>query len=304
MITALEYIGFCSPAAAEWETFGPEVLGLEFAGRGPDGEVRLRNDDAVQRILIHQAETNDLAYFGWGVADAAGLRTVVDRLLLESIHVERGDAALARQREVTEIAWFTDPFGFRHELTYGLLRRPSTFRPGRAMSGFVTEDGGVGHAVVVVPDLAAADDFYSRVLGFKLSDTVEIGVSLRFYHCNSRHHTLAIVGIPGMVGVHHLMLECASLDDVGVALDLCNERLVPIAMTMGRHSNDLMTSFYLRSPSGFEVEYGWGGLLVDDSNWVVRAHHATSIWGHKPPVQQLPPGVLRPFNPSGAAANV
>jgi extradiol dioxygenase len=181
----------------------PRSLGLEFVGHGPDGEVRLRNDDAVQRILIHQAETNDLAYFGWGVADSTALGAVVDRLLGESIGVERGDAALARQRGVTEIAWFTDPFGFRHELTYGLLRRPSTFRPGRAMSGFVTGEGGVGHAVVVVPDLAAVDDFYARVLGFKLSDTVEIGVSLRFYHCNSRHHTLALMTPPAFGATNH-----------------------------------------------------------------------------------------------------
>ena len=53
-------------------------------------------------------------------------------------------------------------------------------------------------------------------------------------------------------------------------------------MTLGRHTNDLMTSFYVRTPSGFEIEYGTGGLVVDDDTWEVggaplrRASGATS----------------------------
>jgi extradiol dioxygenase len=123
---------------------------------------------------------------------------------------------------------------------------------------------------------------------------------LRFFHCNGRHHTLAFASVPGMVGMHHLMLEVASLDDVGTALDLCNQHKVPLAMGLGRHTNDLMTSFYVRTPSGFEIEYGWGGRLVDnEQSWVVASYGATSIWGHKPPAEHLMPGIMRPFNPRG-----
>ena len=53
------------------------------------------------------------------------------------------------------------------------------------------------------------------MLGFRLSDRIEAEVCLRFLHCNSRHHTLAFAAVPGMVGMHHLMLEVGSLDDVG-----------------------------------------------------------------------------------------
>ncbi len=175
VITALDYIGIASPAAREWETFGPDVLGLEFAGRGTEGEVRLRNDDAVQRLTIYPADENGVAYFGWGVGGPIGLADMIGRIQAAGFDVANGDAALVEQRGVSALAWFTDSFGFRPELAYGLLRRPSTFRPGRAMNGFVTGDGGVGHAVIVVPDLVVADDFFTRVLGFKLSDTIEIG---------------------------------------------------------------------------------------------------------------------------------
>ena len=297
MIRSLSYIGFTSPNAEKWLEFGPEILGLELAGRGPDGAVRLRVDDAAHRIAVHPGETNDLAYLGWCVGGLAELEDAITTLEKHGLVVHRAESALARERAVAGMAWFVDPFGFRHELSFGQLQKPASFRPGRPMSGFVTGDGGLGHAVLMVPDLARAERFFTEVLGFKLSDRIEAGLSLRFFHCNSRHHTLAFAAIPGMVGMHHLMLEVASLDDVGKALDLCNARQLPLAMTLGCHTNDRMTSFYVRTPSGFEVEYGWGGRTVDDPDaWVVASYDAQSIWGHKPPAQPMPPGILRPFS--------
>ena len=64
-------------------------------------------------------------------------------------------------------------------------------------------------------------------------------------------------------------------------------------MSLGRHTNDMMTSFYVRTPSGFEIEYGTGGLLVDEENWKVETYDATSFWGHRPPEERLVPGIVR-----------
>jgi 2,3-dihydroxybiphenyl 1,2-dioxygenase len=299
VIESLSYIGFRSPRAEEWATFGPEILGLELVDRGPDGAVRLRHDDAAFRIAIHPGEADDLAYLGWAVAGPEALADAVSRLETQGLVVHRGSPALAAERAVTEVVWLSDPFGFRHELSWGQLTRPSTFRPGRAVSGFVTGEGGLGHCVLIVPDLAEAERFYMGVLGFTLSDCVEVGMSIRFLHCNSRHHSLAFAVVPGMVGVHHMMLELSALDDVGSAYDLVQGRDdIPVAMTLGRHANDLMTSFYLRTPSGFEIEYGWGGALVDESEtWVAGSYDAISVWGHKTPDEPLLPGILRPFPP-------
>ena len=284
MITALDYIGFVSPHADQWRTFGPEILGAELAPDGPDGAVRLRVDDAAHRITIHPGETDDLAYLGWHVND---VDTTIAAVEAVGIAVKRGD-----------VATFTDPFGFTHELTTGVQLGPP-FTPGRPISGFVTGDQGLGHAVLIVPDLVAAEQFYTDILGFKVSDTIEHGMTLRFFHClghAARHHTVALVEAPGMVGIHHLMLEVRSLDDVGRALDIVNERQIPLAMSLGRHTNDHMTSFYVRTPSGFEIEYGTGGLLVDDAAWNIGHYDATSFWGHKPPATgPLFPAIMRPF---------
>jgi extradiol dioxygenase len=279
MIKNLAYIGFTSPAAEEWRSFGPEVLGAELASDGPDGAVRLRVDDAVHRMTIHPGERNDLAYLGWEVDDLAATIATV-----EAAGLTVKDGA------------FVDPFGFRHELVTA-VERGEPFTPGRAMSGFVTGAQGLGHVVLIVPDLASGVAFFTDVLGFRTSDTVEDGVSLQFLHCAgraARHHTVALASAPGMVGMHHLMLEVTTLDDVGTALDIVNQRKMRLAMTLGRHTNDLMTSFYVRTPSGFEIEYGTGGLVVDDDTWEVAEHHSQSIWGHKPPAERLFPGILAP----------
>lgn len=281
MIRNLAYIGFTSPAADEWRTFGPDVLGAELAPDGPDGSVRLRVDDAAWRIAIHPGEADDLAYIGWDVDDLDASIAAV-----ESAGIEVTDGE------------FTDPFGFRHQLGRTIEPGQSPFVPGRPMTGFVTGEQGLGHVVLIVPDLAVADDFYGRVLGFRTSDTIDMGFTVRFFHCAShaaRHHTLATTAVPGMAGVHHLMLEVGTIDDVGTALDVVNERSIALPMSLGRHTNDLMTSFYVRTPSSFEIEYGTGGLVVDDDAWEETTFDAMSLWGHKPPAEgPMFPGILKP----------
>ncbi|MGH9885469.1 MAG: VOC family protein, partial [bacterium] len=107
MIQSLSYIGIQSPNAEKWLEFGPEVLGLEVAPRGPDGAVRLRNDDAEYRIAIHPGEKDDLAYLGWAVAGAEALRDAITHFEKHGFEVHVGDKPLAALRAVAEVAWFT-----------------------------------------------------------------------------------------------------------------------------------------------------------------------------------------------------
>jgi hypothetical protein len=55
-----------------------------------------------------------------------------------------------------------------------------------------------------------------------------------------------------------------------------------IGVTLGRHSNDNMLSFYAKTPSGFFVECGWGGRTVNMDNWVPEELTiGPSLWGHE-----------------------
>jgi len=245
-------------------------------------------------LAIHPATEDDLLYRN--VGDAASVESAAARMEWLGLDVSDDQPG---DRPVGTLVSFVDPFGFRHELA-AELPADGSFSPGRPIAGFVTGDQGLGHLVLLVPDLEAALEFYVGVLGLRLSDSVESELSLRFLHCPgraARHHSLALAAVPGLVGVHHLMLEVTSIDDVGRAYDLARTAGLTIAMDLGRHSNDLMTSFYVRTPSGFEVEYGTGGRRIDDNIWEPAVYDTGDLWGHHPPGTGLPvPEILRPFD--------
>jgi hypothetical protein len=120
-----------------------------------------------------------------------------------------------------------------------------------------------------------------------MSDFTEVRVPggqvrLAFLHCNPRHHSIALIEAEGVPKrINHFALECNSLNDLGMARDLCLERGTPIGIDLGCHMDDRMISFYLATPSNFAVEYGWGARTIDDSVWRVEHYDsADSVWGH------------------------
>ncbi|MBK6600200.1 MAG: VOC family protein [Betaproteobacteria bacterium] len=88
------------------------------------------------------------------------------------------------------------------------------------------------------------------------------------------------------------------IDDVGATFYRAQDLGVPIALTLGRHPNDGMISFYGVTPSGFLIELGVDGREVDDRNWEVKTYNAVSDWGHRPVttawIEQLRPGRKSP----------
>ena len=296
MIRELAYLGVASARYEDWIAYGTDVLGCQLAPRGADGAVRLRVDDAAHRITVHPGEQDEFRYAGWAFVNEIEQGAYVDRLRDGGIAVTAGTPDECRDRGVAGMSWVSDPWGTRHEFVWGQHRRPGTFWPGRPLSGFVADEFGLGHVVLVVPDLAKADAFYGDILGFTLSDRVdEEFMKVRFYHCNGRHHSLAVAEVPGKAGFNHLMLELTSLDDVGSGLDLAKQAGVPIVRGLGRHTNDLTTSFYMRTPSAFQIEYGFGGLVVDDRSWVASTNDRPSLWGHEltDEGRANPPGIMR-----------
>ena len=55
---------------------------------------------------------------------------------------------------------------------------------------------------------------------------------------------------------------------------------VPQIATLGQHTNDKVTSFYMNSPSGFDIEFGYGGAVVDWRQHITHEFTQVSLWGH------------------------
>ena len=76
------------------------------------------------------------------------------------------------------------------------------------------------------------------------------------------------------------MLEYRSFDDVGLAYDRAKKAGIPIVLELGHHPNDQVFSFYMRTPSGFGIELGYGGILIDEATWEPQLYDRMSDWGH------------------------
>ncbi|WP_151475919.1 VOC family protein [Streptomyces albicerus] len=286
-VKALGYLAVRGPLA-EWATFGPEVLGAQVAP-SPEGEVRLRTDEKVHRIIIEDgpaAGPSSLVALGLEIVSDEALTGLVATLTDNGIEATE-DPGLAARRGVDRVVRFADSDGNGIEAYVGLPDADSPFVSPTGTT-FVAGPLGVGHVFLFPRGTAsAAAEFYEKVLGFLLTDTISLaslGVPEEdavFLHCNPRHHTVAVGTIPGPPpGLGHLMLEVADVSQVGKAMDRVRAKDEHVNITLGEHSNDLMLSFYVATPSGFDIEYGCNGVLIDDATWKPGHHELLSNWGH------------------------
>jgi 2,3-dihydroxybiphenyl 1,2-dioxygenase len=235
-------------------------------------------DERSYRFDVRHGSAERMLWLGWEVSSKADLDAAERQLQDSGVDVERGSAEESKERGIVDFITFVDPAGNRQEIFYG---QEADFRPlqlTRPMDGYLTGELGMGHAVIGVANFRESLDFYLDVLGFRVSDTFRDFMA--FLHCNPRHHSLALVGTD-KPGLRHIMLETRSIDDVGSAIDVARSRGI-LTRGLGRHTNDQAVSCYFETPSGWEIEYGWSGLQVDDEVWIVRQLAGpTSLWGHE-----------------------
>ncbi|MEU3401477.1 VOC family protein [Streptomyces filamentosus] len=292
-IRALGYLRLETTRPDEWRRYTLDLLGMAEASGSTDDTLLLRLDDRAHRIEIRTGGSDRLLAAGWELAGARALADAVAELEAAGVAVKTADAAECAERRVQGLVHLTDPCGNPLELYWG---QAQDHTPLAAPYGnrFVTGDLGLGHVVLPVPDTGAALDFYENLLGFQLRDSMKLPPQavptaaeqrdfhwMHFLSPNRRHHSLGLY--PGALppGIVHFMVELETLDDVGLGLDRMHAAGVPIASSLGRHTNDRMVSFYAQAPGGFQVEYGWDGLVVDPATWVAKEITADSVWGHQ-----------------------
>ncbi len=283
-------LGYCvigATAPRRWIDFGEQLAG--FAAEERDGAVLLRMDERAVRMLLLPAATDQYRASGWELRSRRAFAAAQAELAAKGIGFEHATAADCVLRGVGEMIWLLDPAGNRHELFHGptLAHRP--FRSPAGVERFVTGLLGMGHVVLPAPNIDQTRDFLHDVLGFEVSDYMTHrplgadGPTMRidFLHCdNPRHHSLALFEGEVPAGCVHLMVELPTLDEVGRAHDRIERAGARLMATLGRHSNDHMVSFYLATPGGFALEYGFGGLQVDWTTHSAFEFTTVSDWGH------------------------
>jgi 3,4-dihydroxy-9,10-secoandrosta-1,3,5(10)-triene-9,17-dione 4,5-dioxygenase len=299
-VCSLGYVVIETRDLSAWTEFATEILGLMPAPSPGAGVALFRMDARPFRFWLQEGEREAFVMPGWELADRADFEETIAKLVEGGVEVERGSPEDAKLRKVYDLARCSDPAGNRIELYYGRFLDYEPFVSPAGVSRFITgENGSMGLGHVVLPALPFDETaaFYKTYLGFGDTDLGRFylqgtpddpGLRFAFMHCgNPRHHSLALGEMPAAAGAVHMMIEAAEIDDVGRALDRVTKRNIPLSATLGRHVNDKMFSFYVKTPGGFDLEFGCHGVQIDWSTWTPTTSLPVSAWGHAfvPPVK-------------------
>lgn len=281
-LRGIGYIGLNVPNRLEWDKFATDIVGLEQATL-PAGDADasyFKADNRTWRIAVRESDTSGVDFIGFEVNDRPSFEAAVRSVEAAGVTPTAATASELAERGVQAMAWFPDPEGVRLEIFWGPIV-DGAFRSPLSEQGFITE-GGFGHAVLMVQDLPAALDFYTSVLGMRTSDFMNFGpgMAIHFLRCTPRHHSIALSAVGPVSGTHHIALEVATVDQVGTALDRATAAGLKITASLGRHKNDRMLSFYMRSPAGFEVEIGCDPVVIDEDTWITNEFTGGDDWGH------------------------
>jgi len=286
-VKQLGYLVFEVSDLAAWADFGTKILGMKVVDAREDAGFSLRMDGHHQRFFIERGPADDLAAVGWEVAGRSELEDIAERLANAGHEVIQGTTEKAARRNVEAIIRVHDPAGNPIEIFYGPKMATEPFVSEVVRSGFVADEQGLGHVVVVSKDMNEHEAFYATMFGLKLSDYIRCEyfghkIDVTFMHANARHHSLAFGG-GQLKRIHHFMVQAKSVDEVGMCYDRFLFSGGMVHQTLGRHPNDKMFSFYGYTPSGFHFEFGSGAIEIDDDTWETTTHDRVSEWGHHPP---------------------
>lgn len=298
-IIGIGYLGFETTKLDEWRSYGPEVMGFQLID-SPESDpesIYFKMDDRRHRIALHPGEIDRISYIGWEARNRVDFIAAVERFKEYGVETTVGDAALCEQRGVKELIRFRDPAGYQHELFYAQKWTPRSFVAGRPHGGFVCDDRGVGHVVLITPEFGPElEHFLLEIMGFNWYGWGAGKGKTGFFRSKlntQTSHDIAYGFAPGRMGVQHVGLFVDAVRDVGETFDIVNQRELPLMMTLGQHTQDPHMSFYHFNPSGFAFE-----TIAELEPWHGDPFELNpekmSTWGHEIVGPILGPSVKTP----------
>lgn len=286
----LGYVVIESERLEAWRQFAQDGLGMHVDQHDAD-TLACRIDERERRLSVLRGRSENVVALGWELQDEEALRLALERLARRGIACQAIQGRQAGQRGVTRFWRLTGPKGLAVELF--VEARCSALPLAMKTSAFVTGAGGLGHVAITTRRPVQMQAFWQDIFDARISDHIEdridgVDLEFAFLRLNERHHSIATAATRGLrlnpvrTQIHHLNLQAAALDDVIQGYLRCKRLGYAIANAIGQHPNDRELSFYVVTPSGFEMELGWGPLLVDEAHWRQQTYRGISAWGHRP----------------------
>lgn len=292
---SMGYLLIESQRLDDWKSFLHQGIGLHLESEG-DNLLSFRMDAHRSRIMVRRGDAEDVVAVGWQINNAENFQRLTERLRSYNIALRMGNDGEAAMRGVTSFVSFTGPKGLTHEIFTEALTSPQPLD--MLCSGFLTAEHGMGHIAITSRRPEKMLRFWTEIFNARISDRITENIAgntldIVFLRLNPRHHSLAIAAVrdlpidPIRTQIQHFNMLVNSMEDLSQAYSRLKSLGYEMAHEIGQHPNDKEVSFYVLSPSGFEVEVGWNALAVDEATWQPTHYYGISLWGHKPPKANL-----------------
>ncbi len=143
----------------------------------------------------------------------------------------------------------------------------------------------LSHVLVFTPDINRSVEFYSSIVGLRLSDRSDRVAFMHAIH-GSDHHVLAFAQSPG-AGMHHCSWDMGGIDDIGLGAMHMAERGYSKGWGLGRHVLGSNYFHYVQDPWGSYSEYACDiDYIPANQRWPAGQHEPEDsfyLWGPEPP---------------------
>jgi catechol 2,3-dioxygenase-like lactoylglutathione lyase family enzyme len=144
----------------------------------------------------------------------------------------------------------------------------------------------LAHVLMFTGDVSKAIDFYTNVLGLRLSDRSGDGIAFLHGIHGSDHHMVAFAKSDAP-GFHHLSWDVGSVDEIGVGAMHMLGKGHSRGWGLGRHVLGSNYFHYVRDPWGSYCEYSAGiDYVPADVDWAAgdnAPEDSFYVWGPDPP---------------------
>lgn len=273
-LRSLRSVSLCSPDAADAAEFYAEVWGLQPV-ESDRGAAWLRGTGSEHHILeMRHGEQNALGKIAFAVAtpreiDEAGRRLAAlgVPMLSEPGSLEQAGGGYGLQ--------LIDPEGRLVELSANLeavvLQDPD---------GREAVPRKLAHVVLNTVDIDTVCEFYTDVLGMRISDWSEH--QMAFLRCNADHHVIAF-NAAEWTSINHVAYEMGSIDHFMRGIGRLKHHGRAPLWGPGRHGPGSNTFSYFADPAGLVCEYTSEVAQVEEDAWLCRVWRRTpelsDLWG-------------------------
>jgi 2,3-dihydroxy-p-cumate/2,3-dihydroxybenzoate 3,4-dioxygenase len=279
----ISYVRLGTRDRAQATQFATEVLGLENV-RTEAESTYFRSDQRDHTLTYFEGDPADHTV-GFELANPAALEHAAAELSNRGVEVRLGSRDECEQRHVNAFIHFKDPTGNKIDLAVAPHHSGRRYFPSRdaGITGF-------SHVGLCTTDAARDEQFWTEVLGARVSDRIGEAPLLRI---DEVHHKVALFPTTRS-GVQHVNHQVESIDDVMRAWYMLQRRGVPIAFGPGRHPTSGAMFLYFRGPDDMIFEYSTGVKLftpeeerLHQPRQFPRANESFCMWGATPDIAEF-----------------